>query len=370
MRKSLYVMLIALMISFLLISCSTVPSISVSRPWVRSLGDETAILPGSKIEIVSVEGETDPLLGTDKFLEETIQETIIFLLERKDVEITDNNPDFRLKLQYATTRSDLMESSSMYYSQGMSHQYLGAGSYLGRTFYGYGIAAAAAVSSVERSEVITSHRTAMRRTYIHTFSMEITDRTGVAIWKGESTIDSNSLNIEREIIPALKLLLGIFPSDRSYIPIITKVQEEKAINYYNLNIKNRWFVSPVLPYRLYFHERDFQGDQISNYVIKDVEALPAFIDLLMNAEYALPIGRKGYSKPLDVGLWSKVLLGGTYILEPGNKKVSILIELKGERDGYRVAKCWVASSNEFNNFNTGLRKWEQALRDYFDYYQK
>ena len=106
--------------------------------------------------------------------------------------------------------------------------------------------------------------------------------------------------------------------------------------------------------------------------------MAAYADLASHAEYALPTGEFSTfthqadfgSNPTKIGLWRTVQLGGEYQIGPKKKLAKVLIDLYGEDDGYRVTRAWVASDEEFAEYETNIQLWRNALRDHFDFFAK
>ncbi len=362
MKRIIYLISVLSLFGVFIGGCATTPKIAVWQPWVRTLGDETRIKEGSRISIESVTGITEPLLGQETLLEEDIKETMIDLMQRKDVVVSDNNPDYRVSLSYLTECKDRLVSSTAYYSGSQSVH-----AYSGESYLGLAIATAFAVGSVSQTSVVAA-KTSTVRSFTHTITLEIKDIDGNPFWKGDSSWDSNSLNMENEIIAALRLLYTVFPSNQSYIPTIRKIMKDKDDNYYRIHVKRRWFSSPLLPYRIMF--RDQSQTHRLLHTIKNAEAFAAYIDLIQNAELVLPVGRRDYSDPLDDRLWRRVLIAGKYRLIPGDEEVNVMVELRGETAGYYVNKCWLASDDIYQIFQERMGRWQQALREYYDFWEK
>ena len=325
---------------------------------------------------VFVEGEMLPLVGDSSILNKTLKNNLNSYLERLGYETTEDRADYRLNLKYKTKRQD---KEALYGSVGYSFAsglytdvYTGKG--MG-AYSGLGARVALAVSEaalqayVERKpeeKVVGLFGTIT--SYIHSISVEIENQGGDLIWKGESTWDSGSLNLEREILPAFQLILTQLPAEYK-TPEVKKVQEEKAGNYSQLNIRGKWFVSPALPYRTQFqYSRMQRRGSLPAGRIEDVKALAAYVDLIKTAEFALPKGRGDYSDPLEDALWSRVQLGRAYYLMPGQEKINVLIELSGRDEGYQVDRARIASDDEYREYEQNMQEWKEALKDYFKVY--
>ena len=94
------------------------------------------------------------------------------------------------------------------------------------------------------------------------------------------------------------------------------------------------------------------------------------MDLINTAEFALPLGLSDYKDPLKRELWKNVRLGGKYKLGTAQKESYILIDLEGQFEGYEISKCSVVNQMEYSAFTASLSQWQNALKDYFDWYDK
>jgi hypothetical protein len=186
------------------------------------------------------------------------------------------------------------------------------------------------------------------------------------IWKADALWDSQSPNIQNSLSYTIQLLLSGLPYNSKLIPNAQKIKEEKETNYYIVNCQNERFVCPVIPYQIGYPDT---FDEKVPTRIKNKFALVAFNDLISTAERALPIGSKDYSYPFSSTLWSRVTLGKKYTLGKDTIPVNIMVKLYGNSWGYEVSKCWIASDEDFNEFNTQLENWEKALIEYYDFYE-
>ncbi len=342
----------------LLLGCATIPTTQVWRPWTRTLESETPLLTNRTMSI-SVSGQTNPLLGNEDLTKDRIKENVINLLERRGFEITEEEPDYLMLLTYNTVRHDKMSSFSSFSSTSSS---------LAGTKSGLGVSLAQAIGFAATSQrVSTTQSTFESEMYNHTISAEIYNSDEQLLWKGESTWDTEYLDLTSNIIPALQIIFCYLPSDPTCIPEVEAVKATHTDNYFNLYCMNRRFSCPALPYRLFFREYNFSG---ITHAFKDRYALAAYVDLMQTAEYALPTGSKNWDNPLKSVLWSKVKLGGQYILEPKKEQINIIMNFTGHRGGYFIDKCDVVSDAEYSEFRIEMDRWQQTLEDYYDVYEK
>lgn len=358
-----------LILCLLILSCTQVPEIEVWRPWTRTLPIQNTIITDSELD-VEVSGATNPLIGSEKLLHNEITQTLKLLFIRRGFHIVDNNSIYKVKLEYNTERNKTF--SSNYNS--LSNNYLlseyntltGTG-----ITQGLGVSVATTLSKlISKSTSISKVQVQTQNNFIHTISIEIVDNNQKVIWKGESTWESNSIDIRNYLVTALQVLLSDLPSS-DFIPHVQKIKQSHASNYYTLNCMNRWFACPALPYRIYFAAVR-PADLLDNKLppsIENVSALEAYVDLIQTAEYVLPKGSNNLNDPLNTDIWRKAQLGQQYYLGKDKQRVNILINLTGESDGYYIDKAWIATDSEYSIFQKEFNSWKEILIRYYDYYQ-
>jgi hypothetical protein len=372
MKKFQSLIYFAIIVGFLLLTgCATTPSVQIWQPWTRVLDSYSHIPLNSKIKI-SVEGDTNPLLGDNLLLQNNIEQEMKLLLERRGYKIVSDGFQFLLILKYKTERYDKVASSSLMYSSN-NNTSASLSTYGSLTTLGLGVSIAQTISAFSnKSNVVSQNIAKTIKSYTHSISIEIMDTNNQLIWQGESTWDSPNLNLQSDSKPSIQLIVSNLPDNKEILPVVSKVKKDKERNYYNLVCNNKWFSCPALPYRIKFGYGSANSSQNINYnipyYINDSFALSAYVDLMQTAEYALPLGLKDYSNPLDDSLWRKVQLGGAYKF-PSGEEIKILINLKGEKSGYLVDKCWIASNEEFEQFEKNLNCWRNSLIDYYDVFE-
>jgi len=351
-------------------SCATVPSVKVAQPWNRSLrGNESVKLAGRiKVEVT---GTTTPLLGKENLLSAQIRETLTSLLKRRGFVVDESMPDYLIQLTYKTDRVSKLESSSSVSSRSVDQIVSSTTSGAGATS-GLGVSIARAITALtSKSTASAQQSTEEVFSYTHTLSIEITNRKLDLIWKGESTWDSDELNLISQIIPALQSILSDLPSDRTIKPEMPEVKLTHIDNFYKLKCEDIAFSCPALPYRIFVAEHNALKDaktSIANSV-KNPYALAAYLDLIQTAEYAIPDGdEQDWKDPIQVSLWRKTTLGGQYLIGSKKTPVNIIIKLSGKSEGYYLDDCQVVSDEEYAKFQEQLSKWQSALADYYDVY--
>jgi hypothetical protein len=366
----------------IIIGCATVPSLRVSRPWIRSLESGQSIDPKKAVKI-EVSGVTSPLLGSEQLTSDKLHACITQLVKRRGFSIDDNGFDYLLKLLYRTDRNDKMSFSSSIGSTNYQAFTISTESGAGATS-GLGVSIARAVSILaSRPSTAGTQSANQNLSYTHTISIEFASKEEIILWKGESTWDSQELDIINGIVPALQLLLSSLPSDKTYRPEIPEVKETHVENYYRLECKDVWFTCPALPYRILFPDirRGLSEEErrppmpssiflSKSRLLLNENAIAAYVDLLQTAEYALPDGNeKDWKDPLNISLWKNATLGGQYYLGPERKPINVLIKLVGKEDGYYISKCRIASDSEYSDFSKKLDKWCGLLSKYYDVYK-
>ncbi|MGA9116117.1 MAG: hypothetical protein WB626_05025 [Bacteroidota bacterium] len=356
-------------LSLIIWACATVPTLRVPQPWIRSLKSEQAIRLPATVK-VEVSGTTAPLLGNEQLAAREIREILSYLMTRRGFSIQSGPSDYVVQLLYKTERSDKFRFSSSVASTNTGMYAIATSSGAGATS-GLGVSIARAVSAVASRSATVSAQTAQQVvSYTHTLAIELRGPAGDLLWKGESAWDSDQLDLIREIIPAIQLVLSDLPMDNLTHPKVGRLKESHAVNFYKRECEGRWFTCPALPYRIMFADPTWfvRATRVPEYV-GDEFALAAYVDLVQTAEYALPSGdTNDWKDPTKLSLWEEVSLGGQYLLGGDPQPVNILIELRGQSDGYLIWECKVASDEEFNDFSARFSKWREVLRDYYDWY--
>ena len=368
--KRLYKLILTLSI-LLMSGCATVPSLRVPQPWIRTLQSDQLINPTKKVK-VEVIGKTYPLLGNEELTSEKIKSFLTQLLRRRGFDIGNDGYEYLVKLYYKTDRKDKMNFASASSTTNSAAYGITTNTGIGVTS-GLGVSIARAIgflASQSSTENIQSAEQII--SFNHTIAIELSNKDGVILWKGESTWDTGELDLIKGIIPAMQLILSDLPSDMTIRPEVSEVKESHVKNYYRIECKDVWFTCPALPYRILFNENAYPSKKISiPSGIYNRNAFAAYVDLIQTAEYALPDGDENdWSDPLEVSLWEKVTLGGQYLLGPDKLPVDILIKLYGRSDGYYVEECKIATRQEYSDFNHKLMKWRQMLADYYNFYKK
>ena len=362
--------LLQFFLATIIVGCYAVPTFRVPQPWIRTLSSTQSVLPSARLKI-EVTGSTAPLLGSDRLSNDAIGDKLSHLLQRRGFVVDTVRYDYVVKLLYRTERRDRFAFSSMVSSINTQAYALATGSGSGATS-GLGVSIARAIGALASGSRTLSLQTAQQQlSYTHTISIEFLPWRGTIVWKGESTWDSDQLDLISGIVPAFQLLLSGLPTSATSRPNVPEVRIDRALNYYKLECVGKWFTCPALPYRIMFayFSSEPSLDNVIPSGVKDRNAFAAYTDLIETAEYALPSGNQNdWKDPLDESLWKHVTLGGQYALGGNGTLVNVLITLNGRSSGYYVDECRVVSDAEFAKFSAQFAKWKQALKEYYDVY--
>ncbi len=357
---------ISALFSVILVGCSTAPAVRVAQPWRRSLTSGPPIRIG--VVKIETEGKTFPLLGNERLLADSIGKNLAYLLARRGFVTADSAHDYLVQVAYKTERRERLQSYSSVATSSTSASVSRSESGAGATL-GLGVSIARAIGAlVGKSETVSQQTTEQVTSFSHTISVEIREKDGQVVWKGESTWDSSELNLISGIIPALQLVLSDLPADPSIQPSVPEVRADHVENYFKLECKDRAFTCPALPYWIWLKRPRFADEEMPREV-RNPYALAAYVDLLQTAEYAIPSGdEEDWKFPLQPSLWGRATLIGQYRLGPSGRPVNVVIKLVGSEEGYYLDECMAVSDQEYAAYNQRLLKWRGALEDYYDVY--
>ena len=246
-----------------------------------------------------------------------LSSSLSHLIQRRGFIVSTGSYDYLVKLSYRTDRNDKMRLSSTVSSSNSQVYAISTSTGVGATS-GLGVSIARAIGVLaSRSSTLASQTSDQLLSYTHTIAIELSNKEGTLLWKGESTWDSEELDLISGIIPALQLILSDLPSDKTVRPEIPEIKDTHVENYYRLECQDVWFTCPALPYRIMFEQHHANPAYVISipYGVFDQNALAAYVDLIQTAEYALPDGNENnWKDPLATSLWEKVTLGGQYFL--------------------------------------------------------
>ena len=88
--------------------------------------------------------------------------------------------------------------------------------------------------------------------------------------------------------------------------------------------------------------------------------------MLLFSEKAIPVGDK-YDDLMSESLWSKAWIASDYTIS--GEKVMLLIKLVGKSYGYQISECKEATEEEQEYYKLKSNEYENAVKNYFDYYE-
>lgn len=364
-----------LVVAFALVqlsACVTRPVAPAWRPWNRVLHGPGNVPAGSVLQL-EVSGETGPLLGSEDLVAASIAATAKGLLERRGFRVADAATEHRCAITYRTMAAEPITGNTLVPTGITSTAWVASSSRISR---GLGVTVARELSTVSVTTTPSSIGiTALLHRYEHVLALEITDSQQALLWKGEATWISRDLDIRGDLPAGLQVLMSQLPYNPDHPPRVRAIRAEKEGSFYRTFVNRRWFSCPALPSKIAFDSLPadinylFADAPKAVDSIQDTEALAAYLDLVQTAEFAVPLGAEDYSDPLASRLWSKVRLGGPYVLEPAGETVYVLMTLREKSGGYLVEQCHLVDRRDYSEFEESLEKWQEALRAYFDFYE-
>ena len=381
MRLEILIRVAACLLLSMALGCGVVvPRKTVWRPWNRIFQSDGEIRIGATLT-TSVSGECSPLLGEQSLFDVNVKEALDQLLSRRGYRVVDTSASFTLDVVYRTEKVDKLNMSTSQYSYSYQSSSTtaksGSGSKAlsGRGYSGAaGIAIASSVARLIAGSAQQLSQTITTTTgYSHTFSLEMRNVGQELTWKAETVWESSSVDPRNDLYAVLQIMISDLPADSRIVTRTPKLKESHRDNYMFENCSDRWFSCPALPYRIYFPVVEFKSEDGLVFVeldfVKNPEALPAFVDLAKTAEYALPMGSKDYDNPVDLNLWKRVALGGTYYLGNSDRPQRVFVKLKGQPSGYAVEECWIGTEEEFTSFSKALSRWKESVGEYYDMFE-
>lgn len=350
------------------VGCAQVPK-SISLPWNRSLSSER-IIPESRMSVL-VECLSTPLLGSDQLVDDEIAATVNELLSRRGFIITEQNPKYKMKVQYQTeiTKQKILMSSS-YSSSSINTQDSGS------DYSGLGVIFALAMATASASNTSYSKTIDIERDmYKHRLACEIYSESDQVIWQNETFIDSYQSDILSGYIPLLQIAFSALPTTNTVVPRVKKLNDGRLMNYANIYMNRKRFICPALPNHIRFTDSRYYNDETHSKAdkigISDPSAVMAYIDLLRTAEYAIPSGdEKDWKNPTEKTLWKKATLIGRYYLGQDEIPVNVVISLKGSSSCYTVAKCQLVSEAAYQQYLDKYNAWKLALVNYYGFFEE
>ena len=351
----------AIFLVVLFTSCATTPKVQAPRPWTRTLGQAQSVESGSSIYI-DVSGDEEHLLIDNSLMDNSVYNVIKQQLSRRDFKIISsrNDAEYILNVKYQSEDIQVMQTEVSSFQS--SYQESASAS-------GYGVLAASAVAEQASSnQSATQAEVSTQTAYRHTLGFSII-QNNQTVWTGESTWKSSNVDISSRIKSTTQQLLSKLPGYGEVTPTVKAVNPEKKNNYYNLFIKGNSFLGPSLPYEIVFSSStDPRSEESKIDGISNAQILQAVVDLIQTAEYALP-KEPNFENPISTSQWAKVNLGGEYYIGNDNEKTYIIVDLVGDNSGYIIDNASKVSRQEYNRFLNELKKWQNALANYFQVFE-
>jgi hypothetical protein len=283
-----------------------------------------------------------------------LKSRVVDLLTRRGYTISED-ADWKISLKYKTTAQEVLNLESSYY-QSYGSTLAGSGS----SGFGLGVLWAS-LRSYARTTTRTSSRLDVSQGtgYDHVIGLELHGPRGDLAWKGDATWRMANMELRNALTTALQMVVSQLPSKKEQAVAVDEVKKTHAAIYYRLRCEGWRFSCPALPSDILFPA--MLGDDLPRGVLNP-EALDAYVDLIDTAEYALPLGRKGPKR------WSSVMLGGRYLVGPGKEPVPVLLQLDGMITNYVVKRAYVATPEQFKQYEASLAVWRSELSQYYDVY--
>lgn len=355
-------------LSLILISCATTPSVRSKRPFTRSFTENISEYNPNRPIQVGVVCESSPFIGSSELVDTEMENLIVLLLRERGLLVDQNNSFFfTLNVKYKTEALNRMSSNIAVSSTSGSanSSLLKMGNASSNTM---AIAVASLVSAnatASKSTVVTSNTS--EEYFKHTVAMELLDRNSQILYKSDIIWEALTPDIRSALNSKLNYILNTFPSGENVIKRVPQLREDHLEQYFDTYCAYSWFINPVLPYRIKFSHN--QDGSVYKSAIKNPEALPSVLHLIQSAQVAIPFGYGDYKNVTDSGLWSTARLGGLYYLGESEVSVPIIVDLIGSTSGYTISNCWIATPTEYAKFKAKEVEWETALAEYFNFYK-
>ena len=355
-------------LSLLLINCATTPTVRSKRPFTRSFTESMSEYNPNRPIQVNVNCEASPFIGSSELVDAEIEDLIVLLLKERNLLIDQNNSFFfKLNVNYRTeTLSRMLSTTAVSSSSGSANaSSLKTGTASSNTLAIAVASLVSANSSASNNSVITSNTS--KEYFKHTIAIELLDRHGKTIYKSDIIWETVTPDIRSELNSNLNYILNTFPRGENLIKNTHQLREDHLDQYFDTYCAYRWFINPVLPYRIRFSHDQYGS--ASKIAIKNPEALPAVLHLIQSAQVAIPFGYGNYRNATDSRLWSTARLGGRYYIGDSQEPVAVIVDLIGSVSGYTISNCWIATPTEYAKFKAKQIEWESALAEYFNFYE-
>jgi hypothetical protein len=291
---------------------------------------------------------------------------IIHLLSRRGFVISEQSPDYVLKILYKTSYVDKETSiQSNQYGTWLNSMDMTTG------YSGYGVMfASSLVALTAGSSSMSSMITHKYEMFNHHFSCEIYMNQKDPVWKFDTNVESTEIDILNHTRSFLQIAFAGLPSSEEVIPFVPKVRANKISDFINQFLSNRSFICPALPSYITFRQSQTNRHDMDIIGVMNPEAMMAFMDLLQTAEYAIPDGSvKDWNDPTQKDLWKRATLIGKYRIGRNMESVNVVVHLSGTPAGYQVMECKLVNDEAFKAYQSSYDAWKKALYRYYQFFE-
>jgi hypothetical protein len=347
-----------------LTGCATAPTPNmVERPWSRIDSSPDGVPLGTTVW-VTASGECEPLLGDRAFMDRRIADTVLRSLTRRGYVADSLSSQVVFRVKYRTARIDYTTTSTGFYSTTNQVTLAASGGSARRTGPGVGLATAiAGISSAVTTKTSFSQQSLPAHHYAHAIAITAETRGGERLWQADSNWEAQGIDLLENLGFAVQTVVSNLPSDTQRVVAVPEIDKARVGDYYSLNCARTWFTCPGLPYRIVFYDRsDAKNGRAKS---SHWEALPAFLDLIRHAEYALPVDVE-YEKAslLSPDTWKTMLLGGRYQLGQRPSPTNVVVRLVARPSGYLITSCSLLTDAEYVDFQKSMDRWREVVRKF------
>ncbi len=358
-------LLLTLLVLFAAGGCTAPQLLPVWRPWTRTIGDTKQLTPGPYS--LTIEGEDGVTVGKDEPVHEELKRMVDDILSRRGFVRSDGDAGYAVTLRYRVGAQSSSRSTTLMSNRtGASSFWTGlalANASSRKKSLGVAIAALVGMAASSANSSTVMQTTTPETQYEFSIALIMSGSGKEPLWQGDAVWSSEGLDVIAEARLPLHLLASELPTG-DIRPEVRRVKEDRAETFYDLYVKDRWFSSPAVPYRIRLESTSFRDP------VEDKSAYAAILDLLENAEISVPVnfrfGEDDYSDVADPYVWRKILLGGEYLLGPLKEETRILVSLESNAGGgYNVTDARIATSEEYSAYQSRLAGWRAALAEYY-----
>jgi len=338
-------------ILFIITGCATSPILYVDPPWKRIASLSEVNL--SDTYSLEVSGSDIMFPKGSQYTSEKISQICHDFLNRRGLKIVNSEEGPRIKISY-NSEKHYLENIDISASQNVSFP----GSQ-DDDLYSSLIGIYTNNLDVKNNVSITN---TFQEVFVHSLEIEILGKDDNLEWRGETRWYDENFDISESLTKVLKYLVSELPKLREPQVDLRKIKKESFSVYFDVNLRTNKFVCPALPYYIMFNaypNRLPKG-------IKNPEYMSGYRDMLLFSEKAIPVGDK-YDDLMSESLWSKAWIASDYTIS--GEKVMLLIKLVGKSYGYQISECKEATEEEQEYYKLKSNEYENAVKNYFDYYE-